>query len=173
MITLVIGGASSGKSKFAEAHVLSLGENRIYVATMEPFGSEGARRIKKHREMRAGKGFETVECTNSIARIADSAKNKNLLLEDLPNLVANEVFGVGESTDDEIISSVVDGITALAESASHLTIVTGDLTSDGIIYDDSTERYLRLLGKINAMVARKCDEVIEIAFGQVVTRLKG
>ena len=67
MLTLVIGGAASGKSEYAEARVLTLPGRRIYIATMEPFDDECRARIRKHRAMRAEKGFETVECYTNLA----------------------------------------------------------------------------------------------------------
>lgn len=63
MLTLVTGGSGSGKSAFAEDRVLSFGDaQRIYIATMHPFDEESHKRIERHQKMRAGKGFETVEC---------------------------------------------------------------------------------------------------------------
>ena len=62
MVTLVIGGAASGKSEFAEGLVLNAGNlPRYYIATMQPFDQECRARICRHREMRAKKRFETVE----------------------------------------------------------------------------------------------------------------
>ena len=66
MLTLVIGGSASGKSEYAEQHVMSLNGARIYIATMEPFGKEAADRISKHRQMRKNKGFETIECYTGL-----------------------------------------------------------------------------------------------------------
>jgi len=62
MLVVVTGGSGSGKSAFAEETVLSFGEaRRIYIATMQAFDEESHRRIRRHRHMRAGKGFETIE----------------------------------------------------------------------------------------------------------------
>ena len=62
MLVVVTGGSGSGKSAFAEETILSLGEaRRIYIATMQAFDEESHRRIRRHRHMRAGKGFETIE----------------------------------------------------------------------------------------------------------------
>ena len=62
MLVVVTGGSGSGKSAFAEDRVLSFGEaRRIYIATMQAFDEESHRRIRRHRRMRAGKGFETIE----------------------------------------------------------------------------------------------------------------
>ena len=58
MVTLVIGGAASGKSEFAEGLVLAAGDlPRYYIATMQPFDGECRARIRRHRATRAQKGF--------------------------------------------------------------------------------------------------------------------
>ena len=53
-VTLVIGAAASGKSAYAESLCLGHDGPRVYLATMEPFGEEGARRIARHRALREG-----------------------------------------------------------------------------------------------------------------------
>jgi adenosylcobinamide kinase/adenosylcobinamide-phosphate guanylyltransferase len=62
-ITLVLGGARSGKSRFAENLARTLGGPRTYIATAEPFDDEMCRRIARHREQRAGDGWLTIEST--------------------------------------------------------------------------------------------------------------
>ena len=61
MITLITGGSGCGKSTYAESRMLSYSLPRVYVATMIPCGEDAARRIARHRQLRAGKGFETLE----------------------------------------------------------------------------------------------------------------
>ena len=105
MLTLVTGGSGSGKSAFAEDRVLSLGEGkRIYIATMHPFDEESHKRIERHRKMRAGKGFETVECYTGLknAVLPGESGKCVVLLECMSNLVANEMFeeqGAHQNTD--------------------------------------------------------------------------
>ena len=62
MLTLVLGGAASGKSEYAESLVLRTTGPRYYLATMQVWDAECAARVEKHRKMRAAKQFETVEC---------------------------------------------------------------------------------------------------------------
>ena len=57
MLTLVIGGAASGKSAYAESLVLKTGLPRYYLATMQVWDAECAARVEKHRKMRAEKQF--------------------------------------------------------------------------------------------------------------------
>ena len=92
MFTLVIGGAASGKSEYAEELILASPlRPRIYIATMEPFGAEGQARIARHRELRRGKGFQTVERYTGIAGLKLPAGGA-VLLECLGNLAANELY---------------------------------------------------------------------------------
>ena len=109
MMVLVTGGSGSGKSAFAEDCVLSCGENkRIYIATMYPFDEESKKRVARHRKMRAGKGFETVECFVGLKNLKVS-HGSTVLLECMSNLTANEIFredGAGEKTEEEILEGV-------------------------------------------------------------------
>ena len=70
MICMILGTPDSGKSKRAEDLTLKLSGNdkKYYIATMIPFGKEGEERVKKHRNMRAGKGFETIELLDARRR---------------------------------------------------------------------------------------------------------
>ena len=68
MLILVSGGAGSGKSEFAEGLVTFSGlDGRVYLATMKVWDAESVRRVERHRQMRAGKGFETLECPENLA----------------------------------------------------------------------------------------------------------
>ena len=51
----------------------------------------------------------------------------------------------------------------------HLFIVTNEIFSDGIEYDDKTQRYLRYLGQINQAMATQADIVTEVVYGIPVT----
>lgn len=160
MMTLVIGGAASGKSEYAERHVLSLDGERVYLAVMEPFGSEAAARIEKHRQRRAGRGFRTIERPTDLAGLT-GIRDANVLLEDLPNLMANEIFSERGGGKDAVLA----GLRHLKNEARHLTIVTGDLMSDGIRYPEETDRYLRDLAEAAIAVAAEADLVVEVVCG--------
>ena len=92
MFTLVIGGAASGKSEYAEAHVETLPGRRLYIATMEPWDEECRARIARNQVARAHKRFTTVECYRNLSQLT-VPPDSNVLLECLGNLVANERYG--------------------------------------------------------------------------------
>ena len=68
-MTLVLGGSGSGKSAYAE-QLLDGYSRKYYIATMQVFDAESEKRVAHHRQLRAGKGFVTVEQPRSIAQAA-------------------------------------------------------------------------------------------------------
>ena len=92
MIQVVTGGSGSGKSAYAEEQILTLGDaKRIYIATMQSYDDESDRRIARHRTMRQGKGFHTIECYTGLEQLEIEC-GANVLLECMSNLTANEMF---------------------------------------------------------------------------------
>ena len=166
MIWLVTGGSGCGKSIWAEKLVRSLpAEKRIYLATMQVYDPESEKRVRRHRAQRANLGFRTVECEKNLsaARIeADSV----VLLEDLVNLAANEMFDGGDP------NRILPDLQKLSKRCSHLIMVTNDLFSDGETYSSSVQEYLRCLAEINRQAAGLADHVIEVVYSIPVT-LKG
>ena len=171
MTALVIGGAASGKSAFAEALTVNCGSApRYYVATLMPFGGEDTHRINRHRTLRAGKGFSTLERYTDLAGLAVPARGA-ALLECLGNLTANELFapqGAGEGALD----AIVEGVLSLAEGCGDLVVVTNDVFADGSLYAEGTRRYLEVLAAANAALARRFDRVYEVVCG-IPLLLKG
>lgn len=167
MLTLIIGAAGSGKSDFAETLVCSLGSSRVYLATMQASDPESLARITKHRDHRKGLGFTTVERGLDLAGI-NLPDNSNLLLEDLSNLLANEMF----HPDGGGIIAVQRGLRILEESCRHVTVVTNDLFSGGSDYAHETLAYMRELAMLNRELAARADLVLEICCG-IPNILKG
>lgn len=169
MTTLVTGGSKCGKSSFAERILESFPGRKIYIATMQPFGADAFEAIDRHRKMRYGKGFETIEKYTGIHEISLDT-NCAVLLECMGNLCANEMFSGGAVSDPT--DKIVSGIRQLADSVSELLIVTNQVGSDGISYTDGTPDYIRILGGINRRLAAYADNVIECVYGIPVV-LKG
>ncbi len=160
MFTLVIGGAASGKSEFAEGHALKLPGRRVYLATMEPFGAEGRGRVERHRCQRAGKGFETVERYTDL-RGLETLPGTNILLECLGNLTANALY----SHQGGGAQAVLDGIGHLLSRSAHLTIVTNEVCSGGTDYAGDTLTYMQELARVNRVLAAWADLVVEVVCG--------
>ena len=160
MLTLVIGGAGSGKSAFAEALVCRLPGKKLYLATMLPRGAEAQTRIEKHRAQRAGRGFETLERGLDMEHAAIPA-GADILLEDLSNLLANEIFDPAGGGVD----AARRGIEHLISESDNLTVVTNEIFSDGADYDVESLRYMRLLAELNREIAARADLAVELVCG--------
>lgn len=191
MIILVLGTPDSGKSKMAEDIVMQLaaglatgaargeaagpsasaGMDKLYIATMIPFGEEGDRRIEKHRKMRAGKGFVTVEKYTEVDSLIGEIGNlsgKCCLLECMSNLVGNEMHDPRNLSlpDEELEKRITEEVMALGKSCGHLVVVANSFLTDDAGYDDETRRYVRIAGHVNEMLKAGADRTCELAEGE-------
>ena len=112
--------------------------------------------------MRENKNFKTIECFKNLKDI-QVPKESTILLDCMSNLTANEMYiegGAGELT----VQSIVEGIKQIRNKSENLVIVTNEVFSDGIQYDEETMRYIKYLGKINKEIGRAADNVIEVVY---------
>ena len=163
MLTLVVGGAASGKSQYAEDLVLGSPLPRFYLATMEVWDAECAARVEKHRQMRAQKQFVTVECPLHLDTVQLPARG-TVLLEDLGNLAANELYDP-RGAGDNAVAAILAGVDRLTEQCTELVIVTNEVFSGGADYADDTHRYLLALAQLNNAIAARADRVVRVVCG--------
>ena len=194
MITLVTGGSGSGKSAYAESLLSSCEGIRYYIATMRIYDAEGEKKVERHRKLRAGKGFLTIDSPMNVGKIQFvyagesgqaqyrqeaerkvqcSSEKKSALLECMSNLTANEMFTKdGMKSEEEVVEKIVSDMQTLSQKLDNLVIVTNNVFEDGVIYDAGTMEYLRALGRINTALARLADRVAEVVVG-IPVELKG
>lgn len=179
MVTLVTGGSGSGKSAYAETLLSSCEGMKFYIATMQVYDAEGEKKVERHRKLRAGKEFLTIESPVDVGKIevseyqsqigkmrTDAAGKKSALLECMSNLAANEMFtGDGVRSADQVADKIINDIQLLSQKTDNLIIVTNNVFEDGVKYDDGTMEYLRALGKINVGLAELADRVVEVVVG--------
>lgn len=171
MIVMVIGESGSGKSEYAENLLVRMAGKKqpvkpgkmYYIATMKPYGKEARERIRRHQELRTGKGFTTVECYNDPGKLK-LEKGSNILLECMSNLAANEMFDNGCQDKGTVCNEICNSIEKLINNAANIVIVTNDISEDGVLYDRGTMEYISLLGMLNGYLARISDKVIEVIY---------
>ena len=173
MLKLVIGGAASGKSEFAQRLIEedAGGRELVYLATMEAKDSESLARIERHLRLREGRGYRTLERLKDIGGAAELVKKGSfVLLEDITNLCANEMFPDPETVIRDapgLARRITGGIERLCEALGDAGVVavTGELFSDGRIYDGDVRAYLELLSEVNHELAERAGYVAEIVCG--------
>ena len=168
MVVLVVGVPDSGKSALAENVALELsGENkRIYLATMEILDEAGLERVKKHRKLREGKGFFTIEApVKAWEAVSGQAnlKDSTVLIECISNLVGNVMHD--QSIKDSTVRTVVSDVKKICTTAKNVVIVTNSFAQKDE-FDEETKEYIACLDEVNKELKKAADEVYEFVEGE-------
>ena len=167
-VTLVLGGARSGKSRFAESLAPEGGVQCVYVATAEPVDDEMASRIALHQSRR-GPAWRTVEAPIELAQAIarESAPGTWLLVDCLTVWLGNLVHhGLDVDAAREAL------LESLAAVPGPVVLVANEVGL-GIVPDNAMARAFRdHAGRLNQAVARVAGMVCFVAAGIPVT-LKG
>ena len=167
MLTLVIGGARSGKSRFA----FQLGckaRQPAYIATARAEDAEMERRIARHREGRPAH-WVTVEEPLAIARaVAAAAREQDFVLLDcLTVWLSNFCWEHREDNEREIEAGALAEVARVAEaSASSDVVVVSNEVGYGLVPESPVGRLFRdLQGWVNQEAARAADRVVQVVAG--------
>ena len=167
MSTFISGGCKNGKSFYAQRAAKACGTPLYYLATMIPHDEEDLARIRRHREERAGWGFETLECGRDILRCLDDADpNGAFLLDSVTALLSNEMFPA-EGYVPDCGERVAEELWELARRAENIVFVSDFIYSDAAIYDDYTQNYRKALAMADRALVHACDTVIEVCSGTI------
>lgn len=169
-IILITGAARSGKSRYAEARAVELGEHRIYLATAEAKDQEMAQRIAIHRERR-GRDWITVEEPLELAAALLAQRGcADAVLVDcltfwLSNLLLQRDAVYAEGKVDELIQ-------AFGSLDFHLLLVANEV-GWGIVPDHLLARQFRdLAGWANQRFAAAANEAVLTVAGIPMTLKK-
>lgn len=127
-------------------------------------------KISRHRQMRRGKGFETIECYTGLGRAAGMLKeyeSVSVLIECISNLVSNELYSGGTNKEDTA-DEIMKGIEAFRRTAQNVVIVTNEVNSEGLAYNPEMIRYKQVMGEVNCRLAKLADRVTEVVYGTAV-----
>lgn len=159
-LTLVLGGARSGKSCYAEAAVMASPPPWVYVATAEPFDDEMKARIAEHRSRR-GEPWQTVEAPLDLAGAIANAPASAIVLVDCLTLWLSNLMFKGRDIDAETQRLEA----ALAARAASSILVSNEVGS-GIVPDNAEARRFRdLQGRLNQRMAARAGRVVLLVAG--------
>jgi adenosylcobinamide kinase/adenosylcobinamide-phosphate guanylyltransferase len=159
---LVLGGARSGKSGWAESVVKSFAPPYVYVATAQSFDDEMTLRIEQHRERRKGL-WQTIE---SPTGLQDTLRSLNglssaVLLDCITIWLSNLLCS--EAADPE---AAVEGLCKAIETVDYPLVIVSNEVGAGIVPDNALARKFRdLSGSTNQRLAQICASVYLVAAG--------
>lgn len=158
---LVLGGARSGKSRYAQARAEAIGGDLVFVATAQALDDEMTARIDQHRADR-GARWRTVEAPIDLvdAIVAESRSDGVLLVDCLTLWLSNLMFA-GRDTSAEAARLGV----ALVNAPGPVILVANEVGL-GIVPDNTLARTFRdVAGKVNQAIAAIADEAVLVVAG--------
>ncbi len=181
--TLILGGARSGKSSFAQEQVIRKKQaSTIYLASAVAFDGEMKDRIKRHQQDRPAE-WQTVEAPyDAHDPIRQLGQEKGIILWDcltfyLNNLIYQETEIKNNGTSDlakieQLVLEEVDRIIALKDKTQcDLTVVSNEV-GNGVVPENELGRLFRdIAGRANQKFAQACDRVYLVTAG-ISTKLK-
>jgi adenosylcobinamide kinase/adenosylcobinamide-phosphate guanylyltransferase len=159
-ITLVLGGASSGKSAFAEQLVTSAKGRAVYIATAQAFDGEMSNRIERHKSDRGDK-WHTIEQPMDVAGVLDRMSADDVVLFDcLTMWLSNHMGANGDlaAEQDRLIA-------ALNSCAAPVVIVSNEVGLGGIAENALARRFGELQGRLNIAIAAEAGLVVSVIAG--------
>jgi adenosylcobinamide kinase/adenosylcobinamide-phosphate guanylyltransferase len=157
-LTLVLGGARSGKSRHAESLIMAGPSPWVYVATAEPLDDEMTARIAAHRARR-GTGWRAVEAPRDLAGALAGIRNA-VLVDCLTLWLSNLMLA---DADIEAETARLEG--ALTNAAVPVVLVSNEV-GFGIVPDNALARRFRdAQGRLNQRIAARADRVVLMVAG--------
>lgn len=163
-VTLVLGGARSGKSRFAEAIIKRSGASRAtYVATAQAWDDEMAARIAVHRERRDGFWRTVEEPLNVAGALPRVQPGEPVLVDCLTLWLTNQMLTEPPLDDPEY---AIDDLVAAVRAAPAPVVLVSNEVGLGIVPDHALGRSFRdLAGRLNQLMSEAADRVIFVAAG--------
>jgi adenosylcobinamide kinase / adenosylcobinamide-phosphate guanylyltransferase len=169
-IIMITGGSRSGKSSYAQQKAEEIGSPLLYIATCPVIDAEMEDRIRRHREAREAKGWETIEEAIDLAEVLlQNGEGKTVLIDCLTLWVNNLMYEAqkrGEPfTEEHIVVHCRDLIRACQKISGMVIIVTNEVGM-GIVPDNETaRRYRDIAGRCNQEIAKAASEVALLVSG--------
>jgi adenosylcobinamide kinase/adenosylcobinamide-phosphate guanylyltransferase len=159
-LTLVLGGARSGKSRYAETVVMGSPPPWIYIATAEPFDDEMRARIGEHKSRR-GDDWQTVDAPTDLAGAIEDAPEDGTVLVDCLTLWLNNLMFRKIN-----IETAIENLEAALLAREAPTVLVSNEVGFGIVPDNAEARRFRdLQGRLNQRIAAMAGRVVLVVAG--------
>lgn len=166
-LTFILGGASSGKSSYAEALVVAADRPKVYVATSRVYDDEMRQKVQDHIADR-GAGWITVEEPLDMAKAMAGCRADQIVLLDCATMWLTNVI----MDDMDVAPAIAAFLKALSDAPCPVVVVSNEIGL-GIVPENALARRFRIAqGQLNAAIAARADVVALVAAGLPIA-LKG
>lgn len=159
-LSLVLGGAASGKSRFAEGLCFQDNSPRVYIATAQAFDDEMREKIENHKNQR-GPDWHTIEAITDVATaLGDCADDQVVLLDCATLWLTNVVLA-----EQDVIAAENALLAALGACPARVVVVSNEV-GQGIVPDSKLGRAFRNhQGRLNQKLAAQAGLVVNVIAG--------
>lgn len=165
-LTLLLGGARSGKSALAVRRADALGRPVVFVATAEARDDEMRERIARHRRERPP-GWSTVEALHDLDQVLEQARGSVTVVIDCLSLWVANLMERGD--DPAAVEATAERAARRAARHTGHVIAVSNEVGMGIVPDHPLGRsYRDHLGRVNAIWARHAEEALLVVAGRTL-----
>jgi adenosylcobinamide kinase/adenosylcobinamide-phosphate guanylyltransferase len=165
-LTLLLGGARSGKSAAAQRLAEAAGAPITLIATAEALDDEMAERIRRHRQGRPS-AWSTIEEPLDLHGALTRVDARQAIVVDCLTLWVSNLLGKG-STDAEILSDAERVATATAARSGRSIVVTNEVGLGIVPFEPETRAYRDTLGRVNTAFASVAERAGFLVAGRVL-----
>jgi adenosylcobinamide kinase / adenosylcobinamide-phosphate guanylyltransferase len=159
-LTLVLGGAASGKSAFAEALMLSSARPLVYIATAQAYDDEMTGKIATH-QARRGADWQTLEEPLALAPLLAARTPDQAVLLDCATLwLTNHMMA-----EHDIAAETTALLQALSACPAPVIVVSNEVGTGGVPENALARRFQSAQGKLNQALAAQSDLVVQVIAG--------
>lgn len=159
-LTLVLGGAASGKSVYAENLVTASGKARTYIATAEAHDTEMHEKIETHRARR-GPDWKTVEAPRDLRPALAAAGADDVVLIDCATMWLTHHL----LAENDLSRAEADLLDALALCAAPVVVVSGEVGLSVVPENALARRFQTAQGRLNQTLAGRAEVVVNVIAG--------
>jgi len=159
-LTLVLGGAGSGKSLWAETLVSQAAQSRIYLATARVWDDEMRNKVESHRLQR-GPDWTTIEAPLNISEALESARPDQAVLLDCATMwLSNHLLDENDLRAEEAVF-----LYALASCKAPVVVVSNEVGMSVVPENALARQFREAQGQLNQRIAAQADLVVAVMAG--------
>ncbi len=159
-LSLILGGAASGKSAFAEGLVMASPQPRIYVATAQTFDEEMRQKVQKHLGQR-GPDWRTIEAPLDTSEVLRDLPEDAIVLLDCATMwLSNQMLA-----ENDLATEQAKLLDALQACRAHVVVVSNEVGLDVVPENALARRFRNAQGALNQAIAKQADLAVLVVAG--------